>query len=299
MAKKTIGLIMNPAAGQGRGKAGAGEAANALRKQGLFVREIQGKDAAESQQLATDMVTEGIDALVVAGGDGTIHLGLQVAVAGGVPLGIMPLGTGDDNARGLGIPIKDLDAAARVIVDGYRRTVDCGQVTLESGETRYYLGVLSVGFDSEVNERANNLSFPKGESKYLAAILAELAVFKPVPFDLEIDGELHDQEAMLMAFGNGISYGGGMKVCPDAKFDDGLLDLTVLGPVSKLRFISAFPNVFKGTHSKFPFVHQYKFKRARVDAPGQTVYADGERIGPVPAMIDIVPQAVDILVPTH
>lgn len=297
MSKKTIGLIMNPAAGQGRGKTGAGEAANALRRQGLFVREIQGKNAAESEQLARAIVDDGVDALVVAGGDGTIHMGLQIAVKERVPLGIMPLGTGDDNARGLGIPIKDLDAAAAVIATGYRRTVDCGQVTLASGESHYFLGVLSVGFDSQVNERANTMSFPKGESKYIAAILAELAVFKPVPFELEVDGELHDQQAMLMAFGNGVSYGGGMKVCPDAEFDDGLLDLTVLGPVSKFRFVSAFPNVFKGTHSKFPFVKQYKFKHARVDAPGQTVYADGERIGPVPAAIEVIPEAVDVLVP--
>ena len=101
-----------------------------------------------------------------------------------------------------------------------------------------------------------------------------------------------------MALGNGLSYGGGMKVCPDAEFDDGLIDVTVLGPVSKFRFIKSFPNVFKGTHGKFPYVHQYKVKRARVDAPGQTVYADGERIGTVPAVIEVVPNAVDILVPT-
>lgn len=290
---------MNPAAGQGRGKAGAADAAKALRDQGLFVREIQGSSAQESQELATQLVEEGIDALVVAGGDGTIHLGLQAVAGTNVPLGVIPLGTGDDNARGLGIPTKDLTAAAKVVAAGYRRTVDCGKVTLATGESEYFLGVLSVGFDSQVNERANNLSFPKGEAKYLVAILSELAVFKPLSYRLKLDGVSTDQDGMLMAFGNGISYGGGMKICPDAKFDDGLLDVTVLGPVSKFRFIKSFPNVFKGTHTKFPYVNQYQVKQAWVDAPDQMAYADGERIGPVPVTIEIVPNAVDILVPVQ
>lgn len=297
MTKRRVALLMNPASGQGKGLGGGHKAAHALRDKGLFVMELCGENAEESEALAQDAVEQGIDALVAAGGDGTINLALQAVAQTGTPLGIMPLGTGDDNARGLGIPLKDLDEAASIVADGYSRTVDCGRVVLESGAERFYLGVLSIGFDSQVNERANKLKFPKGESKYIAAILGELAVFKPVEFSIVLDGSEREEEAMLVAFGNGVSYGGGMKVCPDAEFDDGFLDVTILNKVSKFTFIKSFPRVFKGTHTEFPFVQQFRVKTAKVAAEGQTVYADGERVGPVPAQISVVEGAVDILSP--
>lgn len=298
MSDQTVAMLVNPASGQGKGGKKFPIAARRLRERGLTVVEIAGGSAAESEALARRAIADGADALVACGGDGTIHLALQAVANTGVPLGIIPVGTGDDNARSLNIPRHDLEAAADVIADGRTRTIDCGTIIAEDRDPTYFLNVLSVGFDSEVNERANEMNWPKGQAKYLLATLAELRTFKPVRFRLDIDGQQVDEDAMLVAVGNGVSYGGGMKVCPDALHDDGLLDMTILSAVSKFTFVTSFPTVFRGTHTEKPFVHQYRFKKAHVDAPGQVVYADGERICEAPVSIEVAPNALEVFVPT-
>lgn len=298
MTNRTVAMLVNPASGQGRGGKRYRPAAARLRDRGLTVVEVAGGSAAESESLARRAIADGAQALIACGGDGTIHLALQAVANTGVPLGIIPVGTGDDNARSLGIPRGDVVAAADVIADGRTRTVDCGVVRQEGQDPRYFLNVLSIGFDSEVNERANALSWPKGQAKYLIATLAELRTFRPAAFHMVIDGQSIDTSAMLVAVGNGVSYGGGMKVCPDAVHDDGLLDMTVLRAVSKFTFITSFPTVFKGTHVSKPFVDQYKFASAYVEAKDQVVYADGERICEAPATIEVAPGAVELFVPT-
>lgn len=299
MSARHIALLVNPTSGKGRGGKNAPVAARRLRERGLIVTELAGGSAEESASLARAALREGADALVACGGDGTVNLALQAVAGTNIPLGIIPVGTGDDNARTLGLPLKDVAKAADVIADGRTRTVDLGLATTADGVSRYFLGVLSVGFDSQVNERANVMTWPHGQWRYLAAILAELRVFKPLPFSMTLDGQLLEEEAMLIALGNGISYGAGMKICPEAKTDDGLLDLTILGAVSKLTFLRGFPKVFSGTHVRERYVQQHRVKHLTIDAPGQVAYADGERFGPVPAQIEIKPQAIRVLAPVH
>jgi diacylglycerol kinase (ATP) len=298
MSQRSIAMLVNPSSGSGRGARNAPIAARRLRERGLRVTELIGGSAEESASLARVAIREGADALVVCGGDGTLNLALQAVAETDTPLGILPVGTGDDNARTLGVPLKDIIAAADVIADGKTRVVDCGHVSTADGIDRYFLGVMSVGFDSEVNERANDMSWPHGQARYLIATLAELRVFQPLPFTMTIDGTPLKQEAMLVAIGNGISYGGGMKVCPDANVSDGLLDMTVLAAVGKFEFIKAFPSVFKGTHTAHEYVTQHRFSEATIDAPNQVVYADGERIGTVPAIVRVKPAAVNVFAPT-
>lgn len=299
MSQRNIAMLINPTSGRGRGAKNAPIAARRLRERGLTVTEVIGGSAEESLALAEIAVREGADGLVACGGDGTVHLAVQAVAGTDIPLGIIPVGTGDDNARTLGLPLNDVAAAADVIADNRTRTIDLGHVDTADGVARYYLGVLSVGFDSEVNERANKMTWPHGQARYLTAIVAELSVFKPLPFTMTLDGEVINESAMLVAIGNGISYGGGMKVCFGALVDDGLLDVTVLGAVSKLTFLRAFPGVFKGTHAKHDFVTQHLVKTATIDAPGQIVYADGERVGPVPAQIEVRPQSLNVFAPMH
>ena len=299
MSERSVAMVINPTSGMGRGGKNAPIAANRLRERGLVVSELIGGSAEESLALAKAAVREGVDTVVACGGDGTVHLALQAVAGTDVPLGIIPVGTGDDNARRLHLPLKDAVKAADVIADGRTRQIDVGHVTTNDGVCEYFLGVLSVGFDSQVTERANEMTWPHGQLRYLVATLAELRIFKPLPFSMIFDGEPCETEAMLVAVGNGMQYGGGMRVCPDAKLDDGLLDITVLGAVSKLKFVTSFPSVFKGTHMQQPFVSQHLVKSASIDAPGQIVYADGERIGPVPATITVRPHALRILAPVH
>lgn len=298
MSQLNIAMLVNPSSGRGRGARNAPLAARRLRERGLRVTELIGGSAEESASLARVAVREGADALVVCGGDGTVNLALQAVAETDTPLGILPVGTGDDNARTLGISLKDITAAADVIADGKTRLVDCGHVSTADDIERYFLGVMSVGFDSEVNERANEMSWPHGQARYLIATLAELRVFQPLPFTMTIDGEDIRQEAMLVAVGNGISYGGGMKVCPEADVSDGMLDMTVLAAVGKGEFVRAFPSVFKGTHVAHDYVTQHRFERATINAPDQVVYADGERFGPAPATVVIKPGAVNVFAPT-
>jgi diacylglycerol kinase (ATP) len=148
-----------------------------------------------------------------------------------------------------------------------------------------------------VNERANRMSWPSGRSRYNLAILAELRTFRPVPYELVLGGETWTTEAMLVAVGNGSSYGGGMRVCPDARLDDGLLDITVLGPISKPEFLRVFPTVYKGTHVRHPAVTVRRARQVTLTSPGVTAYADGERVSVLPVTCDAVPDGMRVFAP--
>lgn len=299
MTGRTLALLVNPTSGKGRGGKNAPVAAHRLRERGHKVLELQGGSAQESLELARAAVNEGVDAVVACGGDGTVHLALQAVAGTPTPLGIIPVGTGDDNARYLRLPVRDAAAAADIVADGCTKTVDCGVVELADGTKEWFMGVLSAGFDSEVTERANAMTWPRGQARYMVAVIGELRVFEAVPFRLRLDDQLVERKAMLVAVGNGVSYGGGMRVCPDARMDDGELDVTMLGEVSKTTFLRSFPSVFKGTHTRHPFVYQYRAKNIELEAPGQIVYADGERVGPAPAKIHVEPASLKVCVSPH
>jgi diacylglycerol kinase (ATP) len=186
-------------------------------------------------------------------------------------------------------------AAAGVIVaklatDG-ARPMDAVRVN----DQQWFGCVLSAGFDSKVNDRANRMSWPRGRMRYNVAIVAELGVFKPIAFTIDLDGDRWQTEAMLVAVGNARSYGAGMQICPDAVIDDGLVDVTVLGPVSKPAFLRAFPKVFKGTHRDHPAVTMRRAKTVSLAADDVTVYADGEYLGELPITCETVPGAVRVL----
>ncbi len=246
---RCLALLVNPTSGKGRGGRLLDPVADRLRHSGIDVDVVVGRDADEAFDRLRNRVAAGVDGVVAVGGDGLLNLALQVVAGTDVPLGIVPAGTGNDIARALGLALDDPVAAVDLAVAGRTRPVDLGRA---SG--RWFAGVLGSGFDSMVNERANRMTWPSGRSRYNLAILAELRTFKPVPYTLELDGETWQTEAMLVAVGNGSSYGGGMRVCPDARLDDGLLDVTVLGPISKLEFLRVFPTVYKGTHVDHPAV---------------------------------------------
>ena len=290
---RRLALLVNPTSGKGRGGRLLGPVSAQLRANGDEVVVITGRDADEAFDLVRDRVAAGVDGLVAVGGDGLVNVALQVVAGTGVPLGLVPAGTGNDIARALGLPIDDPAAAVQVVVAGRTRAVDLGRV---SG--RWFAGVLGSGFDSMVNERANRMTWPTGRSRYNIAILAELRTFKPVPYVLELDGETWETEAMLVAVGNGSSYGGGMRVCPDARMDDGLLDVTVLGPISKPEFLRVFPTVYKGTHVRHPAVTVRRARTVSLTSPGVTAYADGERISVLPVHCEAVPDGLQVFTAT-
>ncbi|WP_449066373.1 diacylglycerol kinase [Planomonospora algeriensis] len=288
-----IAVLVNPAARGGRSRGLLAPVLDRLRRTGAEVSVILGDSAEDALERACTAVAEGPDALVAFGGDGLVHLAVQAVAGTDVPLGIIPAGTGNDIAAALGLPARDALAAAGVVLGGRVRTVDAVRI----GEDEWFAGVLCCGFDSRVNERANRLTWPPGMAKYLVALVEELRDFAPIPFRIDLDGEVVEVEAMLVAVGNTRSYGAGMKVCPGALPDDGLLDVTILGAVPKGRFLRAFPSVYRGTHVDHPAVTIRRARRVALEASGVVAYADGERIGPVPLVCEAVPGALRVLVP--
>ena len=300
-------VLVNPVSGKGKASIAAPVAVARLQDRGFDVVQVVGHDGADAlARLRSTVEGEPTAAVVACGGDGTVHLCLQVVAGTDVPLGILPFGTGNDNGRSLGLmkqPADVADIIADALIQGRRRRVDAGRVVSADGIDRWFLGVLSSGFDSMVNERANLMTWPSGQARYLRAILAELRSFKAVPYVVVVDegtsNELRmERTGMLVAVGNGTSYGGGMKVCPAALIDDGLLSFIFLDELSTPRFLRVFPRVFKGTHVEIDEVHEHTATTVHLDAPGQVAYADGERIGPLPIDVRVVPAAVSLLVPS-
>ena len=287
---REIALLTNPTAGRGRGARHRDAALTRLRESGFVVRNLQGRDADEAADLASACVADGVEALVVCGGDGLVHLGVQAVAGTGTPLGLIPSGTGNDVARYLDLPRADPVAAADRIIASRTRTIDLAR----SGD-RWFVTVLAAGFDAIVNERANAMTWPHGQMRYNLATLAELRTFRPLPYTLQLDGETVEHEAMLVAVGNGPSFGGGLRITEGALLDDGLLDVVVITRMSKSKLVRSYPRLFTG---RIDGVAEYVHRRVRsvtVAAPGIVSYADGERFGPLPLTITCDPGALEVI----
>ncbi len=287
---RQIALLTNPTAGKGKGARARDAALRRLRSVGIGVRSLEGSDPDQALALAHEQVASGVDALVVVGGDGMVNIGVQAVAGTETPLGIIPAGTGNDVARYFDIPRKDPATAAERVIAGEVRTVDLARCL-----DRYYVTVMAAGFDAVVNERANRMTWPRGQMRYNLATLAELRTFEPLPYILELDGNVLHLSAMLVAIGNGPSFGGGLRITEGAVLDDGLLDVVVIKPISKLDLVRTYPKLFKGTHTSHPAYEHHRARRVTVAAPGIVGYADGERFGPLPITIECVPRALKVL----
>jgi len=220
--------------------------------------------------------------VIAVGGDGLVHLVLQIVVPRKIAFAVIPAGTGNDFVRAQGWDLKNIEKQLDHVISSLPQEIDLGLV-----DSEWFGAVLSTGFDSVVNEKANTLNWPKGPMKYNLAIAMELPKFKPLRYKIELDSQTIETEAMLIAVGNGASYGGGMKVCPDAVMSDGLFDVMVLRPVSKLEFIRVFPKVFSGKHIDHPQVEIYRTRRVSLHADA-VAYADGDRIGGLPVRAECI-----------
>lgn len=297
-----VTLLANPAARAGAHMGPAAEAAERLRAHGIRTTIISGGSAAESSDLLRTALELGTEAVVVAGGDGTVHLALQELAGTGIPLGIIPTGTGNDFAATLGIQELDIAAAAETIAAGRTRVIDLGRVTRVDGTSAVFGSVLASGFDSKVNDRANGMRWPRGGSRYNIAILVEFLTLAGIPYEVELhlaDGtrEKVAGDLVMATVGNGRTYGGGIPICPDADPGDGLLDVVLVRPAGRLRLLRLLPRVYKGTHPGVAEVSMRLARSVRLSAPGVTAYADGDPIGALPLTIDVVPQSLTVFAP--
>ena len=291
-----IGVVINPTAGKNTGARIGADAVRLLAASGHTVVDLSAMDAEHARARVRAAMDAGeIDVLLVAGGDGMVHLGLNLCAGTDLPLAIVAAGTGNDIARELGLPVRDAAKAVERILAGGTRRIDLVRHVTPRGESKWFGGVLAAGFDAVVNERANGWRWPKGQMRYNLAILRELPVFRAIPYVLELDGVREETEAMLVAVGNGPAYGGGMQVVPGARFDDGLLDVLVLDRIGIPEFLRVFPRVFTGAHVDHPAVRIRRARTVRLEAKGIVSYADGERFAPLPLECEAVPGAVTVL----
>lgn len=296
-----VALVTNPQAGHGRASHAAERAMARLTERGVSVVAVQGRDEAASRDLLAEVAAdERVDALVVVGGDGMINLALQVQAGTGLPLGIIPAGTGNDHAREYHLPSSP-EAAADVVADGFAITTDLGRITADDGTSRWFGTVMCSGFDSLVSDRVNSMTWPHGRMRYNLAIVAEFLNFHSLPFRITLDdGTVLDDPVTLAAFGNTRSYGGGMKICPTADHSDGLLDVTVVGRASRTKAALTFSNVFTGEHVEVDEVTVHRTRSALVEflgVGGHRAYADGDVMAPLPVTVEAVPAAGRYLVP--
>lgn len=292
-------VLINPTAGAGRAGALAPQALARLQQRGIQTVAVTGRDAAHARTLLHDAIDSGVEAIIACGGDGTVHLALPYAIEAQIPLGVIALGSGDDIAREHALPRRAPVVAADRIVDALERglttTSDAMRITTARGQTRWALGVLASGFDTDVNEKANRMRRGTGVARYVSALVRTLPTFKPSHYEVTVDGLTTSVEAMLVAVGNGRGYGSGMQVCPGARTDDGLLDITIVEPITRTMFVRLFPQVYRGAHITHPAVRTMRGAHVRLVSAGRTAWADGERVGELPVDIVCVPDAVRLL----
>lgn len=292
-------FLVNSRAGGGRRLSEVGVCARSLISLGWKVDVATPADSVRMRDRAVQAVNESWDCLVVAGGDGTWHDVLQAVAMSPLPMALLPIGTGDDNARSLQFPSRDPRALTTLIHEGARRTIDLGRITLDD-QVRWFSGIASIGFDSQVNARANDYQRLPGTARYLVAAARELSTFTPGRYIITTEGDhsgkqRQEIEAMLIAVGNGGYYGGGMAICPDFRLDDGHLDATIIGRLPRWRFVKTLPTVYRGTHVRDASVTTLRATRITVEGDDQLVFADGEFVGTLPVILESIPDALTIV----
>lgn len=301
-----VTIVVNPRSGRGRA-ARLLPAVTASLKAALpdsQIRVARTRDYVEARERAVAAVAvsrppapgQRPDTLVMMGGDGIASLGLNACAGSHVQLGVIPAGTGDDFARGVGIPRSPL-AAAAAIASGVSRRID---LTLASGELvdgsrqRYVGSVVSSGYDARVNHRVNHSRLNLGPASYASAVLLEIAQLRPLNYRLTMDGEYREVPAVLAAVGNAGYFGGGMRGCPDAEVTDGLLDLTVINPVSRFTLLRLLPAMYSGRFVRDPAVERLRAREVVVDGDGLYAMADGEELGDVPVTLRAVSDTLTV-----
>ena len=296
---RLLTLVVNERSGGGRAGRMLPKVARRLREQvptaELHIISSNSWTEAEKLTRAAALEARPGDALLVMGGDGMAHLGLNAAAGTEATLGLIPAGTGNDFARGVGVP-RTVDEAVGVIVAGRTRTVDLAHISNDTFPRRYVGAVVSTGYDARVNRSTNHIRLRLGALSYGYIAMRELASFSPLHYDMIIDGVRRRQEAMLVAVSNTGIFGGGMRIAPEADPTDGLLDVTVVGPVSRTTLLRLLPSMYSGAFVKHPCVEQFRARSIELAGEGLFVMGDGEELGEVPVRVECVPGVLKVFV---
>ena len=293
---KPLGVLVNPAANRGGGKASGEQVFSELSKRGIAVINLTGSTAQEAKEKAELAISEQeLSGVVAVGGDGTAQLAVNICVPNQIPMGLIPAGSGNDQARELNIPRDSIPKAIDLLVSNLEnpRRVDVMKVKTSTREF-WSLGSISAGFDALCAQRANGLRWPKGSNSYIAAMLLELPKFQPIEYHLDVDGEKRTLNAMLCGVANVKNFGGGMKISPESEITDGELEVFILHEVSRPRLLRIFPTVYEGKHTQFPEIEIFKARSVSISNDGFPMTCDGELIGPAPFSVQIHPGSLQV-----
>ncbi len=291
-ATETVHVLGNPAARGGTGDVET--VVDAVRARGHEVVLLAAPSAPEARDAVGAAVAAGaVNRLVAVGGDGLVRIAVDAVAGTGVVLGIVPQGTGNDFARALGLLEGDLDVhvaralAAPVPVDAMRTTHG------------WAASVATIGFSGDVTARANALRWPRGQQRYTVATVLQLPRLRTLRLRVTVDGVARDVATTMLSLGNTAYFGGGMRVCPDARPDDGRLSVVAIGDVARSTFLRVFPRVFGGGHVAHPAVDVDSGAVVEVDAAGPVdgelvMWADGDPLGPLPVTCEAVAGALRV-----
>lgn len=293
---KPIGVVVNPKANRGKGQQSGEQVFQELAKRGIAAINLSGPDAKTALERGQLAISEQeLSGVIAVGGDGTAQLGVNLCVPNQLPLGLIPAGSGNDQARELGIPRNSVSEAVEHLVNRLSnpRRVDAMRVKTNTREF-WSLGSISAGFDALCAQRANGLRWPKGPNSYVAAMLLELPRFEPIEYHLDVDGEKRTLKAMLCGVANVKNFGGGMKISPSSDITDGELEVFILHEVSRPKLLRIFPTVYSGKHVDYPEVEIFKAKSVSISNDGFPMTCDGELIGPAPFSVEVHPGALQV-----
>jgi diacylglycerol kinase (ATP) len=293
--------VVNPGAGRRRRRAAVARLGDALAARAVDIRVTSTVEA--GLEVAKQAFARG-EGVLACGGDGTVRDLAALASETGGLLAVVPMGSGNDFARALGYDHQRPLDALRVLDDGREVAVDLGRAHTAEGATHWFTTIAHTGLDGEVNRWANTITWASGTALYTIAALRAMAIVQPFPVRVTANGDTWSGSAWLVAVGNTHCYGAGMPIVPTARLDDGRLDAIIVdGAVSRAEVIRRFPQMMRGKHEGVAGVQLRSGASITIDAPpdragpDQDLWASGERIGPLPATIDVVPGALRVLVP--
>jgi diacylglycerol kinase (ATP) len=291
-------VIVNPASGGGRALRAEPEVASLLAARGCHARFVHSKSSEDIRELAARAAAEGFRSVVALGGDGAFHHLVEGIRGTNVVAGFFPAGNGNDIARALGIPCDPVTAAS-AFLRGQPRTVDLVRVRCCDGSVAHYMGAGGMGLDAEAAHLANTRfrAWP-GVTRYLAGAFTVFFREPLLNVSVEMDGVSWSGRALFVAVANATSYGSGVRIAPQARMDDGLLDVVVVGDVGLARLLEAIPIVLTtGDLRGFPEVTRYRCRRVALRADrAARVHGDGEALGEAPAEFEILAGAIRVMV---
>jgi len=287
--------VVNPDAGRRHGARELARLGDALAARDIPVHRTHSAD--EGLAVARAAFARG-DGVLAGGGDGTVQVLAQCAAEAEGLLAVIPVGAGNDFARGIGIDHTDPLAALRLLDSGHEARIDLGRVRTADGASMLYTTVAHSGLDGEVNRWANTVTWLSGTALYAVAAVRTMATYHPTEMRITVDGVEWTGRPWLVSVANTYCYGGGMHIAPGARVDDGVLDVVVVHDVSRTQVLRCFPRMIKGTHLSIDGVEHFRGTTVEIDGPAdQEIYASGERVGLLPATVDVVPAALRVLVP--